>query len=296
MIDDEMRAKIRRLHFAEHWPVGTIAAQLGVHHDTVRRAVGLLTSDGAPVRTSKLDPYTAFVHATLEEYPRLRSTRISAMLRDRGYQGSDDIVRRYVKRVRPPVSREAYVRMVTLPGEQAQVDWGSFGKLAVGHAMRALSCFVMVLGYSRRIWAGFFLDQQLDNFVRGHVLAFRAFGGVPRVVLYDNLRSVVLERVAEHVRFHPRVLELAGHYHFEPRPCAPYRANEKGKVERTIRYLRESFFRRASIPRRRRPQRSAHALARRCQRPARVPRRRRPPQRLGLLRGRATSADAAART
>ena len=63
-----------------------------------------------------------------------------------------------------------------------------------------------------------------------------------RALLYDNLKSVVLERNGDAVRFHPRLLELAGHYHFAPKPCAPYRGNEKGKVERTIRYLRDSFF------------------------------------------------------
>ncbi|MBD0320709.1 MAG: transposase, partial [Gemmatimonadetes bacterium] len=75
-----------------------------------------------------------------------------------------------------------------------------------------------------------------------HVLAFQALGGVPRALLYDNLKSVVLERSGDAIRFHPRLLELAGHYHFAPKPCAPYRGNEKGKVERTVRYLRDSFF------------------------------------------------------
>jgi len=241
-IDEDLRAKIRRLHYAEHWPVGTIAAQLDVHHDTVRRAVGLLTLDGARTRPSKLDRYVSFIEATLEQYPRLRATRIAEMLRVRGYVGSDVQVRRVVRQLRPASTQEAFLRVSTLPGEQAQVDWGSFGTLQVGHAKRALSCFVIVLGYSRRLWARFFLEQQLDSFIRGHAEAFAAFGGAPRVVLYDNLKSVVIERSGDHVRFHPRVLELAGQYHFEPRPCAPYRANEKGKVERAIRYLRESFF------------------------------------------------------
>ena len=78
--------------------------------------------------------------------------------------------------------------------------------------------------------------------MRGHVLAFDALGGVPREILYDNLKSVVLERVGDHIRFHPRILDLAGHYHFAPKPCAPYRGNEKGRVERLIQYLRHSFF------------------------------------------------------
>jgi len=112
----------------------------------------------------------------------------------------------------------------------------------VGRARRALSCFVMVLSHSRALYARFALDQSLESFVRGHVAAFEAFGGVPRQLLYDNLKSVVLERRGDHIRYHPTILELAGHYHFAPQPCAPYRANEKGKVERAIQYLRRSFF------------------------------------------------------
>jgi hypothetical protein len=82
----------------------------------------------------------------------------------------------------------------------------------------------------------------MECFSRGHVEAFDAFGGVPRELLYDNLKSVVTERDGELIRFHPQILEMAAHYHFAPKPCAPYRGNEKGKVERTIRYLRDSFF------------------------------------------------------
>jgi len=101
---------------------------------------------------------------------------------------------------------------------------------------------VLVLSWSRAIYARFALDQTLESFLQGHVLGFAAMGGVPREILYDNLKSVVLERVGDQIRFHPRILELAGHYHFAPKPCAPYRGNEKGKVERQIQYLRHSFF------------------------------------------------------
>jgi hypothetical protein len=100
----------------------------------------------------------------------------------------------------------------------------------------------MVLSWSRAIYARFALDQTLESFLRGHVEAFNALRGVPRTILYDNLKSVVLERAGDHIRFHPRVLDLAGHYHYAPKPCAPYRGNEKGKVERTIQYLRHGFF------------------------------------------------------
>ena len=67
-------------------------------------------------------------------------------------------------------------------------------------------------------------------------------GAVPRTVIYDNLRSVVLERHGDAVHFHPRLLELCAHYHFAPRPCRPARGNEKGRVERAIQYIRHSFF------------------------------------------------------
>ncbi len=243
MIDEQTRARIRRLHYAEHWPIGTIARELDLHHDTVRRALGERTAPAVPlVRPSKLDPFKPFIAEVLEQHPRLRATRLFEMLKPRGYDGSVVQLRRYVVKIRPSSSREPFLRLSTLPGEQGQVDWGSFGKATVGHARRSLSCFVMVLGHCRAMYARFFYDQQLENFLRGHVLAFEEFGGVPRELLYDNLKSVVLERVGDHIRFHDKLLELAGHYHFEPKPCAPYRANEKGKVERAIQYLRHSFF------------------------------------------------------
>ena len=85
-------------------------------------------------------------------------------------------------------------------------------------------------------------NQTLESFLRGHVEAFEAFHGAARTLVYDNLRTAVLERAGTAIRFHPRLLELAGHYHFAPRPCTPYRANEKGKIERQIHYLRQAFF------------------------------------------------------
>jgi hypothetical protein len=112
----------------------------------------------------------------------------------------------------------------------------------VGRAKRALSAFLMILSWCRAMYALFTLDQNQDNFLRGHVKAFEYFGGVPRVILYDNLRSAVLSRVGDAIRFHPRLLEFSGHYHFEPRPVAVARGNEKGRVERVIRFLRDRFF------------------------------------------------------
>jgi transposase len=243
VIDAAQRARIRRLFYAEHWKVGTIATEVGVHHDAVSNAIesDRFVSAGTLVRPTMLDPYKGLVGKILDEHPRLLATRIFEMLRSRGYRGSVVQLRRYVQGVRP-ARAEAFLRLQTLPGEQAQVDWGHFGKIQVGSAKRTLWCFVFVLAWSRAMYAQFMLDATLEAFMRGHVLAFQALGGVPREILYDNLKSVVLERVGDHIRFHPRILDLAGHYCFAPKPCAPYRGNEKGKVERLIRYLRDSFF------------------------------------------------------
>jgi hypothetical protein len=122
------------------------------------------------------------------------------------------------------------------------VDWGHFGKIQVGAAERTLWAFVMVLSWSRHIFLRFYLNAAMPSFLRGHVDAFRFFGGVPRVLLYDNLKSAVLERMGDAVHFNPKLLELSAHYRFEPRPVAPARGNEKGRVERAIRYVRDNFF------------------------------------------------------
>jgi len=244
MIAPERTAEIVRLYHAEKWKPGTIARQLGVHHTTVRRilaaagqAPGLLSA-----RPSMADRFLPLIRDTLEKYPTLRASRLYAMVRSRGYRGGPDHFRHIVAMHRPRPAAEAYLRLRTLPGEQAQVDWGYFGKLKIGRAERALWGFVMVLSYSRQIFLRFFFGNAMANFLRGHVGAFESFAGIPRVLLYDNLRSAVLERVGQAIHFHPTLLELAAHYRFEPRPVAVARGNEKGRVERAIRYIRESFF------------------------------------------------------
>lgn len=243
MITEAQRAEIRRLFYAEHWRIGTIASELGLHTTTVRAALETARFNRRTiVRKSRLDPYTDFIRTTLEQYPKLRATRIHEMITARGYDGSEGQTRRLVSRLRPRPAAEAYLRLRTMPGEEAQVDWGHFGKIQVGRAQRPLSAFVMVLSWSRAIHVLFTLDQTMESFLRGHVEAFTYFGGSARTLLYDNLKTAVLARQGQVIEFHPRLLELAGHYHFLPRPCAVARGNEKGRVERQIRFLRDRFF------------------------------------------------------
>lgn len=243
-IDKELEAKILRYHFVEHWGVHTIASQLGIHHSTVDRVLsqaGLPKAERAPA-PSMIDPYVPFIIETLGQYPRLTAARLYGMALERGYTGGASHFRARVAQLRPRRPAEAYLRLKTLPGEQAQVDWAHFNHVHIGKAKRPLMAFVMVLSWSRQIFLRFYLNQRMESFLRGHVAAFLAFNGCPKVLLYDNLKSAVLERQGDAIRFNPNLLALSAHYHFEPRPVAVYRGNEKGRVERSIRYIRDNFF------------------------------------------------------
>ena len=244
MIDRELRAKIVRLYTQESWKPNAIAKQLQVHHSTVQNALRHSGVERAIApQPSLADPYLPFLRETMERYPGLPASRLWSMVKQRGYPGtSDGHFRRIVARLRPRTPAEAYLRLQTLPGEQAQVDWASFGKHTVGQVQRSLSAFVMVLSYSRMLYVRFFWGQTQPLFLQGHQQAFECFGGVPRVLLYDNLKSAVLERVGDAVRFHPLLWDFATYYGYEPRPVAVARGNQKGRVERAIRYLRTSFF------------------------------------------------------
>lgn len=243
-ISETLKEKILRYYYVEKWRVGTISTQLNVHHTTIKR---VLSDTGLAkykilVQKSMIDDYLPFILETLERHPTLTASRLYGMVVERGYPGGQDHFRHLISCYRPKRTPEAYLRLRTLPGEQAQVDWGHFGHITIGKAKRPLMAFVMVLSYSRKIFLHFFLNARMESFLTGHQLAFDAFGGVARVLLYDNLKSAVLERMGDAIHFNPTLLSFASHYRFEPRPVAVARGNEKGRVERAIRFVRDNFF------------------------------------------------------
>jgi transposase len=241
----ETETEIRRLFFAEHWKVGTIAGQLNVHHDVVRRVLGLLPARPPSTRgrrPQRLDPYREFIAQQLAQYPRLRSTRLYDMIHERGYAGGVRALRRLIARIRPVPRAEVFLRLQLLPGEQAQIDWAHVGTIPVPGGERPLWVFLIVLAYSRALWAELVFELTADSLCRSLVRASTYFAGASRQWLFDNPKSVVLERHGDAARFHPELLELASHYHVQPRLCAVAKANQKGRVERAVRYLRERFF------------------------------------------------------
>ena len=239
----ELEAEITRLHYAEHWPVGTIATQLETHPDQVRRVLGLGEARTASsLRPRIIDPYRPFIDETLRRYPKLLATRLYDMVRDRGFPGSVRTVREHVAGVRPRPQRKAYLVIETLPGEVAQIDWAYVGKIAVPGGTRALWAFVMVLANSRAMWGEFVIDLTVHSLCRSLVRGSTALGGVARQWLFDNPKVVVLERVGAVARFHPTLLALCAAMRAEPKLCVVRQPRDKGKVERAIRYLRDRLL------------------------------------------------------
>lgn len=194
-ISTDLVAQILRLYHVEKWRCNTIAQQLHVHHTTVSRVLAQvgLPLHGNPPRSTLIDPYLPFVRQTLEKFPLLTASRLYEMVRERGYRGSPHHFRHLVSLHRSRRPAQAYLRLRTLPGEQAQVDWGHFGYIEFGRARRPLMAFVMVLSYSRDIYLRFFLDARMENFLRGHIGAFNTWCGLPKVLLYDFVAGHKIE-------------------------------------------------------------------------------------------------------
>ena len=195
----------------------------------------------APKRASKLDAHRQAVVRHLSEHP-YSATQLLRKLREDGYTGGYSILKSMVRQLRPP-RHEAYLSLAFEPGECAQVDWGCAGTLMVNGTRRRLSFFVMVLCHSRMLYLEFTLLERQEQFLACHQNAFLRFGGVPRRVMVDNLKSAVLSHPAGlPVVYHPRYLDFAAHYGFEARACRPRRANEKGRVENAVGYVKKNFL------------------------------------------------------
>ncbi|MEM9558545.1 MAG: IS21 family transposase [Acidobacteriota bacterium] len=228
-----------------------LARKLGVSRATVYHWIRThqldRDLDDEPVRYTprppvecKIDPYRDWIQTRLDEFPQLSAVRLFEEIRRAGYSGGYTQVKDFVRSVRPRPGVEPVRRFETPPGHQAQVDFACF-RLPWGRRWALL----VVLAYSRLLWLRFVERQTMAALFAGLEEAFRFFEGVPHEILFDQMRAVVVDDQrldggplvtnAEFARF-------AHHWQFRTRACRPYRAQTKGKVERPIRYLRESFF------------------------------------------------------
>lgn len=245
MITNEVFMEIKIL-YRQGKSIREISRLLKVSRNTVRQH---LRQEGPPrypqrcvKRIRKLAPFQAYLHQRIEQaHPIwLPATVLYQEIQAQGYTGSISLLRHYVQVLKPTKREEPVIRFETAPGQQMQADWIEFRRSAP-----RLSAFVATLGFSRSSFVVFVCDEQLDTLLDCHEQAFHFFGGVPFEVLYDNMKTVVLQRDAygkHRHRYQPTFLDFAHHYGFIPRLCQPYRAKTKGKVERFNRYLRYSFY------------------------------------------------------
>jgi transposase len=183
-----------------------------------------------------LDEYRPIITGWFKEHPTLRAQQVHQWLRARGVEISYPAVVKYTRVLRKKVPK-AYHPLTFLPGEEAQADWCFINHPRLGK----LYGFVFILSYSRYLFVHVFARSSFEFFIEGHLMAFSAVEGIPYGMRYDNLASVVLKRRPE-VQYNPRFLEFARHYGIEIRLCNPGAGNEKGRVERAIRTIRETFL------------------------------------------------------
>jgi len=222
-----------------------ISRQLQVSRNTVRRylrEVDAAKRKPRSRRPQKLDPYRSYIEQRVRTaHPVwLPATVINQEIALLGYRGGMSRLRLFLRSLRIVRQEEPVVRFETAPGEQMQCDWIMFRR-----GKYPLSAFVATLGWSRASYVEFVSNEKLETLLTCHENAFEFFGGVVRQVLYDNMKTVVLDRDAYGLgkhRFQPTFLDFAGHYGFVARLCYPYRARTKGKVERFNGYLRRSFY------------------------------------------------------
>ncbi len=235
---------LHRLYWSERWPIRKIERHLRMGGHTIRKYLDAPAQGPATrPRTSKLDAFKATIAEWLEKDATVSGAVIEQRLRPLGYTGGHTILRDYLKQARPSSKpNRAFIRMEPAPGERFEVDWGHFGVLNYSGDQRKLYAFALVDAHSRMLYLEFTHSQTFETFVRCHMHAFVALGGVAREVVYDNLATAVAEHDGRLVRFLPRFLAFAREYGFYPRACNPAAGWEKGKVERAIGYARQSFW------------------------------------------------------
>lgn len=229
-----------------------IAKELGLSRNTVRRVLnaaakarlgGHSVLPPAPSRReSKLDAYDSFIKETLENFPDITAVRLQEKLEKKGYDGGYTIVKDLLRQLRPKPKKKPVERIETGPGEQGQQDWSPYIINFIEDGPQKVSAFSFVLSFSRRQHLRFGLNENFITMIRQHSASFEKFGGVPKEILYDGQKVVLLGREAGRPIYNPRFLAFATYYGFRPHVLPPRRPDLKGKVERPFDYIEKNLF------------------------------------------------------
>ena len=243
MLEYEIYCKILDHLGRQQLTVAQTARALGLDPRTVAKwaSVKQFRPRVGRARSGKLDPHKGQIVRWLDAHA-YSAQQIFQRLCEAGYEGGITIVKDYVHCIRPRRA-EAFLKLHFEPGEAAQVDWGSFGSIAVGSTYRRLSFFLMVLCYSRRMYLEFTVSQTMEFFLQCHENAFAAFGGCPGRIMVDNLKSAVLQRLVGMAPvFNPKYLDFSRHWGFAISPCNVAKGNEKGRVENGVGYVKKNLL------------------------------------------------------
>lgn len=243
MLEVHMQTTIKTL-YEQGYNKSQIARILNVDRKTVRKVIGSQESGYSEVPrkeyASQFDPYEDYILAKMDK--GLTIQRIyQDLIRDYEITGTYSGIRHYVQKHRPP-KQDVFMVLHSLPGEEAQVDFGFIGTLNVGGKTRKAWIFIMVLSYSRYMYVKITLDQSVKTFIMCHISAFQYFGGVPKVVKIDNLKAAVIEADFYEPLMQRTYAEFAKHYGFLPEPCRVYTPTDKGKVESAVKYVKDNCF------------------------------------------------------
>ena len=249
MISYEIFCKIRHCRDHDGLNESQIADALALDSRTVKKWLDKkqFHQRKTSVRPSKLDPFKPTIMQMLETHP-YTAKQVLQRIQEENYTGGYTIVKDYVARIRPKRS-PAFLKLSFAPGECAQVDWGSFGSITVGETRRRLSFFVMVMCYSRMMYLEFTVSQTMEHWLACHQNALQFFGGVPKKIMVDNLKSAVIKRVVGQAPvFNQRYIDFANHYGFTVVPCRVAKGNEKGRVESGVGYVKKNFLAGLKLP------------------------------------------------
>jgi transposase len=238
IMNSSFSERVRHLYEVEGLSIRQIASTLAISRKKVSRIINNEAIPKAP-HPSILQPYERLIEVWYKTYPSLKATQVYDRLREYGFSGCYGTVKLYTRKLRKK-NKGWFHELEFLPAEEAQVDWMEY------HFPFGLYYgFVFILAYSRYLFLQFYPRYSLEFFLDGHIQAFKEIQGVARRNRYDNLKSVVIRRSPE-LTFNAQFLDFATHYGFSIYPCTPGRANEKGRVERVIRdikdFLRSHIF------------------------------------------------------
>ena len=222
-----------------------IAQAAGCSRKTVSKYISNpeLKPSKRKARTLKLAPYHDYIREIINKYPKLKAPVVLRQIQEKGFDGEISILRDFLRKIRgQSLTRQAYSRFESEPGQQMQVDWGHFGTISYGKTKRKLYGLAVIESHSRMLYVSFTHSQKQEALHQALFDAFKYFGGSPGELVVDNMITAVTERTGSLVRFNDNFLEFLLPFGIKPVACNIRSPHEKGKIERSIHYIRHNFL------------------------------------------------------